>query len=289
MTCSVCSFMLILPLLSCAGVVENTSATFDVQAPPQGVSQDSLDRGDGKRLIGMLGAGCSKGDGPSSAKRRQRRAANQKAEPVAMHLVRPPPFDANFSVTRKMRFGCSSSAALQPITAATLCEAFGMVCIAQNATAVPVWGFFRIKKVEMWGTTPGPGSTTSIAITWGYQNSLSAPLFGTNREVQDTSTSSAYTPHFSAVPPQGSNASLWQARLDSSGVRRTGNPNVMFSLLPTLGGIVDVTLELVAYDAGKSIAIPVTVINTGVAGAYAYAPIDGIAGYFVPVGVDQFT
>lgn len=204
-------------------------------------------------------------------------------------MVRPPPYDANFRVTRRMRYVANATSSIQPVTAAVLLESMGAICTATNSTAVPVWGFIRIVRVEIWGTTPAAGATSTVAITWGYQNSMNAPAFGTNREVQDVSTSSAYCPHVVARPPADCNAHFWQARLDGTGARRTGGANVLFSILPTSGAVVDVVCELVAYDAGKSIATTAFTIGTGTAGAYAYAPLDGIGGYFVPSGVDTFT
>lgn len=222
----------------------------------------------------------------------------RKTSPVlalSSAATRPPQYDANFRVTRKLRFKAKSSSGIVPISVATLCECFGLVCTATNATAVPVWGFIRVKKIECWASpdnTQGAGTITqnsSAAIVWGLQNALGVANFGTNREVRDDSTSAAYPAHVVATPPRGSNASLWQSRLDQSGVRRTGAGNTVFSVLPTTGCIVDVTVEMVAMDAGKSTAVPAIVITTGTAGAYAYANLDGIGGVFEPAGVDAFT
>jgi len=221
----------------------------------------------------------------------------QNKKPIAVRevvprSVRPPQYDPNLPVRRRMRFYFNATpSSISPINAATFVEAFGAHVTTLNSAATPVFGWAKIRSIEIWGQPfqSGQVGQSNVAVVWGYQNSANAPSFSTNREVQDTSTSPTYVPHIKAVPPKGSNASMWQARLDGTGVRRTGGANVLFSIIGNLNSIVDVEVDLVAYDAGKSVAIPTFTITSGVLTAFAFAALDGVAGQLAPQGVDQFT
>ncbi len=206
---------------------------------------------------------------------------------------RPATYDPNFKVTRKMRYVVGSAqATLQPVTFATLIESFGMVATATNSAAVPVFGFIRIKSIEVWGLAPngssGP-SRTECALVWGYQGSANTPVFSTNKEVNSTSTNISHPPYFLTRPPKGSAASLWQPRLDPTGVRRTGATNVAFDIQCNVGTIIDIVAELVAYDLGPSTAINSVTISVGTAGAFGYAALDGVGFGMTPVGCGYFT
>jgi len=191
-----------------------------------------------------------------------------------------------------MRFYFNATpSSITPVNAATLIEAFGAHVTTLNSAATPLFGWIHLRSIEVWGQPFQSGQTgqANVAVVWGYQNSMNAPSFGNNREVQDTSTSPTYVPYIKAVPPKGSNASLWQARLDSTGARRTGGANVVFSIIGNQNSIVDVVADLVAYDAGKSTAITTFTISSGVLTAFAYVAMDGVGGQIAPQGVDQLT
>jgi hypothetical protein len=191
-----------------------------------------------------------------------------------------------------MRFYFNATpSSISPINAATLVEAFGAHVTTLNTAATPLFGWIKINSIEIWGQPFQSGQTgqANVAVVWGYQNSMNAPSFGNNREVQDTSTSPTYVPYIKAIPPAGSNASFWQSRLDTAGARRTGGANVIFSILGNQNSIVDIVADLVTYDAGKSTAVPTFTITSGVLTAFAYAALDGVGGQIAPQSVDQFT
>jgi len=212
---------------------------------------------------------------------------------ITPRSVRPPTYDPNFRVTRKFRYTVGSAqVTMQPVSWATLIESFGAMCTATNSTAVPTFGWIKLKSIEMWGLAPngssGP-SRTEIALVWGYQAStMNAPEFSTNKEANDTSTSITYVPHFYVRPPKGSAAAMWQPRCDTSGTRRTGSSNIAFSVQANVGTIIDVVAELVMYDAGPQQAITNFTIAVGTAGAWAYAGLDGVSLTMPPVGVGYF-
>jgi hypothetical protein len=253
---------------------------------------------DGKISLGSLGAGSHKGDGPrngSGNTNRNGRATNSIRVPRELAIkpgrsVRPPTYDPNFRVVRKMRFVASSTpSSIVPVTASSLCEAFGGTCVVANAFAVPVFGFIRIKKIEAWGAPAGVSTPSTTSLVWGYQNSIGVPNFGTNKEVSDVSTSSQFPAHIVATPPEGSLAALWQPRCDAAGARRVGAGNVLFSIYSQASAVVDITAELVMYDLGHAQTSTTFIVNAGNAvGAFAYTPFDGIGGYWTPQGVDSF-
>jgi hypothetical protein len=55
------------------------------------------------------------------------------------------------------------------------------------------------------------------------------------------------------------------------------------------GGVVDVLCEVCLADYGKTTAVTASAISSGTAGAFAYAPLDGVGGGVTPVGVAYFT
>lgn len=228
----------------------------------------------------------------NAAGRRAQRRAAAMATAIVPRSVRPPPFDPNTPIRRRMRYYFNATpSSISPINAATLVESFGAHVTTLNSAATPLFGWIRIKSIEVWGQPfqAGQVGQSTVAVVWGYQNSMNTPSFSANRELQDTSTSPTYVPYIKAVPPAGSNASMWQGRLDATGVRRTGGANVIFSILGNQNTIVDIDADLVTYDAGKSTAVPTFTITSGVLTAFAYAALDGVGGQIAPQSVDQFT
>jgi hypothetical protein len=203
--------------------------------------------------------------------------------------IKPGRWDPNFKITTKRRFIVGAASALTAIPPARLIEAFGLMCTQTNLFATPIFGFIRIKRIQVWGAIANATTPSVASIVWGPQNSLTAPNFSTNVEASDSSSSPEFPAYVSAVPPKGSMASLWQSRLDTAANRRTGMVDTLFSVLTGVTGVVDITAELVAYDVGKGAALGAVTITSGVLGAFAYAPLDGIGGNYVSQGVDSFT
>jgi len=229
---------------------------------------------------------------PQPNKNRANRRRQRGPQRVQMDLstIRPPTYDPNVYVKLKRRYFNGGSSSANPCNVATIAESLGMTCTATNSIAVSTFGWFRIRRVQIWGVPPASGgSISSAAIIWGYQNASTQSDFSLNKDVRDTSSSTAYVPYINATPPAGSLASFWQNEIDSTGARRTGVANVLFSIACSQGSIIEIDFDAVMWDAGKSVIRPSTAITSGTASAYAYAALDGVGGVLTPDGVDFFT
>ena len=187
------------------------------------------------------------------------------------------------------RYTNSGSSAIVNFGAAGICESLGLTCTATNSTANATFGWFKIKRVKCWGIAPSPPGSTAVGIIWGYTNAATQANFTLNKEIRDISGSAAYVPFIDVVPPSGSLASFWQTQCDSTGARRTGANNVLFSLNCAQNSIVEIDFEAVMFDAGRNVIRTGTTISSGTASAYAYCALDGVGGNYVPEGVDYLT
>jgi len=172
------------------------------------------------------------------------------------------------------------------MTAQTLCDSFGLVCTGSNATAVSLIAAARLISVEIWGQTTTSSTASTVSVEFNNGSNFN-PTYGPGTEVSDSSTSSAYTPYVMAKPPKNSNAAFWQGRTNLSGSLNA--TTVCYVNNSIAGGIVDVVAEVILHDNGKATPVTATVITTGTAGCLAYAPLDGIGGGVLPVGVGYFT
>ena len=220
--------------------------------------------------------------------RRRQRNRGQLLIGSVPQSIRPGPYDPNVMVKLTRRYTNGTVGPITNCRAAGICESLGLTCTATNATAQATFGWFKIKRIKIWGVAPTPPGTTSVGLIWGYTNSANQANFTLNKEVRDISGSSAYVPYIEAVPPAGSLASFWQTQCDSAGARRTTDNDIIFSLNCAPGSIVEVDFEAVMFDAGRNTIRTATVISSGTASAYAYAPLDGVAGGYAPEGVDYF-
>jgi len=99
--------------------------------------------------------------------------------------------------------------------------------------------------------------------------------FESNKEVSDSSTSSAYVPYVEARPPRGSSASFWQA------VGSNWSSEVFFDLALTDGSFIDLEIEYVQADGAASPTSSLA-ISGGSAGAVRYPSLDGYGGGNIP-------
>lgn len=97
---------------------------------------------------------------------------------------------------------------------------------------------FKVTRVEMWGMM-NAGVPPVISIDWaGFQNTP-------NREISETTLSSAYPAYISAVPPKNSLASFWQRENDNT---------QLFILNVPQYTTIDVHLSLILRDAEEAAA-----------------------------------
>lgn len=221
----------------------------------------------------------------SNSNSKPRRDRRRKPQAV-IAAIRPGRFDPNTRFIYRRRFELSAANTEWTVTAGSLCNAYGMVCTATNSTAVGVVMAARLISVEIWGANTAGSQTSTVSVEFNNGTALN-PTYGPGTEVSDSSTSTAYTPYVKAKPPKRSNAAMWQGRTTLGGGVSTVT---IFTINNTIaGGVVDVVCEVVLSDFGKASAIPASAISSGLAGAFAYAPLDGVGGGVLPVGADYFT
>jgi hypothetical protein len=184
--------------------------------------------------------------------------------------MRPPQFLANPTHSRRIRFGCIASGGYN-VTPKAVGNAIGVMCTS-STQAYTIATAFRVKRIQIWGA-PLTTNSNTIALTWFGDQTLN---FESNREVSDSSTSSAYVPYIDVAPPKRSSAADWQA------VGGSFSTGVLFAVnLGSTGCIIDITLEYVQAD-GNASPTSGTVISGGTAGVVKYGPLDGYGGGQLP-------
>lgn len=209
-----------------------------------------------------------------------KRQANQRNKRVDRHrlgrvdgvaaCLRPPAFLPNPHFTRKVRFGCSSTGGYN-VTPKACGNAIGVMCTSTTSASTLITAF-RLKRVQIWGVAAQSGITNTVALTWFGDQTLN---FESNREVSDSSTSTAYVPYIDATPPKRSSAADWQA------VGGSLSSAVLFSINLPSGSIIDCTFEVVLADGAAS-PTAATAISGGTAGTIKYGPLDGYGGGQLP-------
>lgn len=155
------------------------------------------------------------------------RAANALTRSSVVPQIR-----SNIELTHRYRFISTSSTATA-ITAQSLLGAAGSMCNATNAFAVSVFGSVKVNNVSIWSPPAAQGSSVTCSVEW-----ITTPAQGNNREVSDTSVSTAVPAHVSTGPPLHSLASFWQ----------NSSSNALFTLTAPAGSIIDVSLSLIMWD-----------------------------------------
>ncbi len=211
---------------------------------------------------------------------------NQLLKSLNPRAIRPPPYNPNTGFTKKMRFQVTSAAVAVTITAAQVAESMGITCTTTNASGSCLVQSFRIKSIEIWGTdtTVATNNVNTVSIVWATLTT-SPNEFASNREVSDTSTSSAYCPYIKAIPPKRSNVAMWNNQ--SLGGAR--NSSGIFTITAPVGSIVDLVAEVVLWDLGPTTAKVTTALNTATLTAFAYLPLDGLGGNIRPVSANFFS
>lgn len=188
--------------------------------------------------------------------------------------TRPPPFYSNPYVRRRFRFNVAVTGRYN-ISPDNVGKALGMKMMT-TTTSSSINTAYRIRSIEVWGAVVA-GTASEVSVTWFGDQSLN---FESNREVSDSSTSTAYTPYVRATPPPRSSAAMWRG-VDGA----TWGTDVMFSVQGSLGSIIDIEVDMIQCDGDASPAASHTIAG-GTAGKTVYFPLDGYgAGDLPPVGV----
>jgi len=215
--------------------------------------------------------------------RRPKQPANrqQKATRPRMDNLRPPQYMANPYYTRRSRFQISATGSYN-VTVQNIMQSLG--CLYRLSTAAAtVNTAFRLRRLRMWGAAIVGGaftpSASTVSVTWFGDQTLN---FESNKEVSDSSPSSAYVAHIDATPPPRSSAAQWQAVASTASVS-----TAVFMLITGMAeAVIDVDFDIVHGDGANSPCFGFTTAG-GTVGQMFYPPLDGVGGFLTQVGLSN--
>lgn len=160
---------------------------------------------------------------------------------------RPPPFQPNLAVRRKLRFESSAALTSAPVIVADL---FDLVAMAATATsAFGVYNSVRLRGIEIWGPMASDLKPVTVSVEYDGGNVGSPRVL-----FSDTSMGAMLCAHVKTRPPVRSLSSFW---LTSGGT-------TLFRLTAPANSVIDVDLDFVLQDGSGAQAV-----GAAVAGATA--------------------
>jgi len=183
----------------------------------------------------------------------------------------PSQMRANLESSHRFRF-VSSNGAATTVSTRDLLQACG--CVATTATSASgIFGSVRLKQIELWTPAPSQGASATCSVRWYASNAGIAP----NREVSDTSVSTATPAHLRTSPPRGSLTGFWQV---------DGLNSQLFDLVAPPGTIIDVWVDLILADGPAEPGAAALTVAGATVGALYYFALDGRAsGLYLPVSL----
>jgi hypothetical protein len=180
---------------------------------------------------------------------------------------------SNVIKKHKFRFLASSALANVDITTLHVLGVAGGLGTVANSTITLFNKSFKISKVEMWAPPPSQGSTATVSLEW-----LGSGVNSPNREVSDTSMSTAFPAHLVTKPPAQSLASFWTTV-------NAGSATNIFRLNCPAGTVVDLSLQLIEND--QELANVTVTVVTAVLGNIYYLYLDGVTTHLLtPVSLN---
>lgn len=213
----------------------------------------------------------------SSAKGRFTRLGRggRKGGGGAKGRAQPPQISSNIAFGHLFRFVSGSGSATTVTANSALCAA-GTVCSSANNVVASFVGSAKINRVDIWSPPASQGSSVTCSVNWaGSGNSA-------NREVSDTSISTAMPAHVSTRPPERSLAAFW------FNANTPAAP--LFTVVAPTGSIIDVSMSLILFDEDTNDAQAAVVVATGVQGLVYYMSLDpNSTHHYTPVSLTTTT
>jgi hypothetical protein len=195
------------------------------------------------------------------------RSRRRRSKPSRI-MLQPPQFASNLIFNHTYRF-LSTSATPTPVTPTSLLCASGTICTVVNTDVASFWQSVKVNRIHMWTPPPAVGSSATCSIEWIGTSSMS-----NNKEVSDTSVSTAFPAHVHSSPPPRSLAQFWNQP----------SANAIFTLTAPVGTIIDVNVTLVAQDDNVTNAF--SVVTTGALGVQYYLSLDSNATHrYTPISL----
>jgi hypothetical protein len=144
-----------------------------------------------------------------------------------------------------------------------------------------LYASFRILAVKLWSVPATTAVTQPLTINWFGNNNGTGDNVGLHAQ-SDISINPSYPQFVASRPPPNSYTSFWQS------ASSVGDPGFMFEVATPAGCILDLTVELMAFDSaigGATITrAEATTIGATVGQVY-YCPLDNLTNDFRPSGV----
>lgn len=180
----------------------------------------------------------------------------------------PDQIQAQVIVSHRYRF-TSTSGSVATITPVSLLQAMG-TCATTTVTGSSIFTSVKISRVSIWSPPASQGAATTCSVTWFGNTGNSS-----EKEISDTSVSTAQPAHVDTRPPRNSLASFWQ----------TTSSTALAVLTAPTGSIIDVWVSGILGD-GPTTTSPATLTLVGAtAGLMYYEPLDGRGGIYTPVSL----
>jgi hypothetical protein len=187
---------------------------------------------------------------PKQMRKRNIRKHNTIASPQ-----NPPSLKSNIVLNHTFRYR-SNNVIATAITSNGFLGGAGGICTVANTTLVGFFYALRIRRIKVWTITATAGTAATCSVEW--QGQANTP----NMEVSDTSINTAVPAMLNSVPPRNSLAANWA----------TANTGQLCILTCPVGTIVDVSLQLVAWDGEANNSI--NTISAGTLGQVYYLALD---------------
>jgi len=167
----------------------------------------------------------------------------------------------------------ATSAVNVPISRGTLLS--HLIVNTANGTAnYRILSAFRLKSIEIWGSTGTLGTTTTASVEWLSEN-------GPSTVISDTSVGTAQPLYVRTSPPANSLASFWS-------VQGNDESTVVMTIIAPANSVIDITYEVVLRDGEASVLV--TTAATGAIGQVYMTYLDGVSsGLLQPVSYTSLT
>jgi len=200
---------------------------------------------------------------------RNRFSSFVRQEEKANHI---PMFKSNIPVSHTFRFLATSNFNAN-ISTGNVGAVPGVVCYVLNTTGREIIETFKIKRVKIWSPPPSIGGSATCSVEW-YSNST-AQLFGSSKEISDTSINVSSPAFISTSPPVGCSASFWQDVVASS--------TSLFNMVAPAGSIIDLSLDYILLDDANAAAAYTFTSGAATLGTLYYIGLDSSGNKLVPV------
>jgi len=181
----------------------------------------------------------------------------------------PPPYVSNLVVHKTFRF-IATAAAAYPISPSQLCSLM-VIGTTTNTSATMLFERVRLRCVEMWAAPATASLGTPVQISVAFSGTGGGTQ-GNDVIHSDTSIGLTRVAHVRAKPPIGTQTAQW-----SNGDTVGTGINTLFTVVVTVGTVIDVTVDLACTNDTR-VANNTVVLTTVALSQLYYLALNNSAG-----------